>query len=42
MKKRENNKTKHDIEFEKRAKDIHFRYGRHGKIPDSIFDLSNY
>ena len=42
MKKRENNKSKHDIELEKRAKDIHFRYGRHGKIPDSIFDLSSY
>ena len=37
MKKRENNKPKHDIELERSAKDIHERYGKKGVISDKIF-----
>jgi len=38
MKKRENSRAKRDIELEKNAADIRQRYGKHGKIPDSVFD----
>ena len=37
MKKRENSRAKRDIELEKNAADIRQRYGKHGKIPDSVF-----
>jgi hypothetical protein len=41
MKKRENNKVKHDKELEKRTAYIRQKY--RGKIPDIIFDgLGNY
>ena len=41
MKKRENNKSKNDIELEKRSGEIKQKY--RGKIPDSIFDrLGDY
>ena len=36
MKQRESNKVKHDIELEKRAKEISKRYN--GKLSDSVFD----
>lgn len=36
MKKQENDKSKRDIELERSAKNIKERYGKHGKIPDSI------
>ena len=38
MKKRENSRAKRDIELEKNAADIRQRYGKHCKIPDSVFD----
>jgi hypothetical protein len=38
MKKRENNKLKRDLELERSAKNIHEKYGKYGKIPNSIFD----
>ena len=37
MKKRENTRAKHDVELEKSAAEIRERYGKHGKIPDSVF-----
>ena len=38
MQKQENSRAKHDIELEKNAVDIRERCGKHGKIPDSVFD----
>ena len=38
IKKRENARANRDIELEKTAAGIRERYGKHGKIPDSVFD----
>ena len=38
MNKRENEKAKRNIQLDKRAADIRERYGKHGKLSDSIFD----
>jgi len=38
MKKREVSKIKRDMELDKNAAEIRERYGKHGKIPDSVFD----
>ena len=37
MKKREVSKIKRDMELDKNAAEIRERYGKHGKIPDSVF-----
>lgn len=43
MKKQENTRANRDIELERSAKNIHEKYGKYGKIPDTIFDaLRNY
>lgn len=43
IKKQENNKSKRDIELEQRAKEIHEKVGKYGKISDKVFDaLNNY
>ena len=37
IKKRENTRANRDLELEKSAAEIRERYGKHGKIPDSVF-----